>query len=319
MPFYTGSGASLQIGKETAFAQGASPTALVDITSEALKLSVEKGDEGSLISSKTAQTRDLMSINVGGSINFILRPEFAGLLLHLALGGKDECVKVAETDKYTHTLKLCDVNENLPSLTIVVDRKAAIKKYLGCSISNLTLDCAAGDYVKGAIEIKGVKEEVGTLNKAIATFGIPSYRCTSATFTIGGVTYDISSASFKVDNALEEAPKTYASGLYSGQPQHGKRSVSMSFEIPYCTEVEDLKSSYLTTEVNSSIVLTFASSNLDYNIQITIPNFAINDVDAAVGGTGILTSSVQGEALSVALTEPLTVVLTDKTPTPYGE
>jgi hypothetical protein len=44
----------LQAGKESSFAQAASPTTLVDLTSESIKVAVEKGDEGSLLGSKTA-------------------------------------------------------------------------------------------------------------------------------------------------------------------------------------------------------------------------------------------------------------------------
>ncbi|MFA6776811.1 MAG: phage tail tube protein [Sphaerochaetaceae bacterium] len=76
MPFITGTGASLQIGKETVFGTGVQPTDLVDITSEGIKLSVEKGDEGSLLASKTPNSRDLMSISVSGSVSFILRASY---------------------------------------------------------------------------------------------------------------------------------------------------------------------------------------------------------------------------------------------------
>jgi hypothetical protein len=306
------------MGKESAFGTGVTPSALVDITSESLKLSVEKNDEGALLASKTPQSRDLMGISAGGSVSFILRPEFAGLLVHAALGGADTAEQVGSTDKHTHTMHLCAANADLPSLTLVVNRKAAVKKYPGCTISTLSLDCAAGDYVKGSVEFKGVKEESGTLNASLTGFTIPSYRCTSATFTIGGTTFDISSASFKLDNAIEDAPKTYASGLYPGQPQHGQRSVTISFEIPYSASVDNLKSTYLTTESNASLVLTFGSSNTDYTFEITIPNLAINDIDASVGGTGLISATVAGEALSVGSDEPVTIVITDKTSSAYG-
>jgi hypothetical protein len=207
MAFYTGTGSRLQIGKEASFAQAASPTTLVDLTSESIKVAVEKGDEGSLLGSKTASSRDLLAVTVEGSVSFILRPESAGLILHATLGGDDTCSQVGDSDSYTHTMGLCDVNEALPSLTIAVDRKAAIKRYVGCTISALSLDCAAGDYVKGSIDLKGTTEESGTIDEALKSFSIPSYRCTNATFTVNGSTYDITSASLKIDNALESSPR----------------------------------------------------------------------------------------------------------------
>ncbi|PKL19935.1 MAG: hypothetical protein CVV48_15450, partial [Spirochaetae bacterium HGW-Spirochaetae-4] len=170
----------------------------------------------------------------------------------------------------------------------------------------------------GSIDIKGTTEENGTIEEALKSFSIPSYRCTNATFTVNGTAYDITSASLKIDNALESAPRTYASGLYAGQPQHGKRAVTINFEIPYNAEVETLKSSYLTSEENASVELTFSSPSAGHSITITLSHVAISEVDANIGGTGILSSTVAGEALSVGTEEPITIVITDKISTPYG-
>ncbi len=200
----------------------------------------------------------------------------------------------------------------------MVDRKAAVKRYAGCTISALSLDCAAGDYVKGSIDLKGTAEEGGTIDGALKGFSLPSYRCINATFTVDGTVYDITSASLKIDNALESAPRTYASGLYAGQPRHGKRGVTISFEIPYSAEVEELKDSYLTSEGHAAVELTFSSPAAGHTIAVKLPNVAISEVDANVGGTGILNATVAGEALSVGEVEPITVVITDKTSTPYG-
>lgn len=293
-------------------------THIVDLTSENIKVSVEKGDQGSLLASKTPMSRDLLGVTVEGSVSFILRPEMAGLLFHLALGGADRCTQVAETDKYTHEFNLCDANEDLPSFSMIINRKAAVKLYAGCTISTLSLDCAAGDYVKGSIDIKGTKEEAGHQNHLLEGFTIPSYRCTSATFTVAEETFDISSASLKLDNSLEEAPKTYSSGLYKGRPQHGRRSATISFEIPYSEEIETFKENYLVSEATAAIELVFTSSDKDYSVSVAMPHVSVTGIDANVGGTGILTASISGEALSVAKDEPLTITVTDKTATAYG-
>lgn len=315
MPFITGTGASVQFGKEASFGTEATPTDLLDITSEGIAVSVEKGDEGSLLASKTPQTRDLMAIKVEGSLSMILRPESAGLLLHAAFGGADTVT--SHGDLYRHTIALCGAGTDLPSFTFLVDRNASVKKYTGCTISTLTLEAAAGDYVKASIDIKGVMEENGTL-ATLPGFSIPSFRCTAASFTINGTEYPVTSATFKLDNALEEAPRTYATGLYAGQPKHGRRSATISFEIPYSADIETLKSGHLLTETTAAIVLTFTSSDTDYSISITMPNVSISSVDANIGGTGIVTASLEGEALSVGSTEPVTAVITDSTSGAYG-
>ncbi|MCW4012005.1 MAG: phage tail tube protein [Candidatus Bathyarchaeota archaeon] len=320
MAFITGIGTQVHMGKESSFGLAVTPTDLIDITSESIKVSVEKGDEGSLLGSKTATHRDLLSVTVVGSLSFILRPESAGLLFHAALGGSDLCEQVDELSEfYTHTFALCDVNESLPSLTVLIDRKAAVKRYPGCSISSLSLECAAGDYVKGSIDIKGTTEESGSLNPSLSGFSLRSYRCSAASFSLGGQSFDITRATLKVDNALESAPKTYSSGLYAGQPQHGKRDVTISFELPYSAEIEALKSTYLTAEESAAVSLSFSSPTPGHEITITLPSVSIGEVDATVSGTGILSSTVSGQALSSGTDEPITVVITDLTSTAYGE
>ncbi len=316
MAFVTGSGASLRIGKETNFGVAVTPETLVDITSESIALSVSKGDEGSLLASKTPETRDLLGITVDGSFSFVLRPEFAQLITHAALGGEETITQDESAGTYKHEYALCGPNENLPSLTVMVDRKASVKKYAGVTVSTLSLDCAAGDYVKGSVDLKGVKEEKGTKSTGSVKFTIPAYRCTAAVFKVGDEVFDISSASFKVDNALEDAPRTYSTGLYVGQPQHAQRSVTISFEIPYTEDIETFKEKYLVTEETARISLLFTSSDKEkQKYEIIMPYVSITAVSASVGGTGALTASIDGEALSSGTEEPLAVVITNTSST----
>ena len=297
--FYTGSGSSCQAGFETSYGTGSTMTDLINLTSESLKTSVEKGDEGSLLASKTAMSRDLLGITVAGDISFVLRPEFADFIFKASLG------KVTEAEG-SNTYTLSGTNEDLPTFAITLDRKAAVKKYTGCTISSLSIDAAANDYVKGTISIQGYKEETGTLT-TLPSYTIPSYRCTSASFKLADKTYDVSSSSFKVDNKLETAPKTYSAGLYAGQPQHGQREVTLSMEIPYSAEIETLRSGYLTTEANGEAELVFTSTDTTKKVVITIPNLCITEVTSNVGGSGLISASVTGMALSVGNSEPVSV------------
>lgn len=315
MAYYTGSGADLQIGKESVFGTGVTPTAIVNLTSEGINTTVEKSDEGSLIASKTPMSRDLMSINVDGDVSFILRPEFAGLLFHLALGGADTVGGTSGAQ--THTMHLCDPATDLPSATIVLNRKAAVKKYAGCTIGSLNLDFNANDYVQGSFSIVGTKEETGSLVQ-LPAFSVPSYRCTGATLKVGEATLDVEGVSIAIENNLEDAPRVYSTGLYKGKPKHGRRNVTVSITLPYSEEVETFKNTYLTTEANASITLECASSDSAYKLKVQMPNVSINGASGNIGGEGTIESTIEGEALSVGSTEPLSVIITDKTSTAYG-
>lgn len=317
MSFYTGVGTNLQFGKEGAFGTPATATATVNLTSESIVESYEKGDEGSLLASKTSTDKDLMSVNVGGSVSFVLRPEFAGLLFHGAMGGAD-VVTEGSGGFFNHTITLCDVNEDLPSLTFKMDRKAQKAVYAGCTISTLQLDCAAGDYVKGSFDIVGTNERTGTLEE-LASYTIPSYRCVGATCNLDGSEFDISSATIKIDNGLVEAPKTFSSGLYKGKPQHGKRSVTVDFEIPYDRLLDDKVVIWRTKDTVPFTITLKAKDGLEeYTITITIPHVTLDSYSHSVGGTGVVTASGSGEALSKGSDEPITVVIKDKQSESYS-
>ena len=311
MSFYTGVGTNLQFGKEASFGASAQATATVNLTSESIVESYEKGDEGSLLASKTATDKDLLGVSVGGSVSFVLRPEFAGLLFHGAMGGAD-AVTEATGGFYNHTINLCNVNEDLPSFTFKMDRKAKKAIYAGCTISTLQLDCAAGDYVKGSFDIVGTSEITGTFDE-VSTYSIPSYRCVGATCNVDGSEFDISSATIKIDNGLVEAPKTFSSGLYKGQPQHGKRTVTVDFEIPYSRDLDDRVVVWRTKDtVPFTITLNAKDGLEEYTITITLSHVTLDSYSRSVGGTGLITASGSGEALSKGSDEPITVVIKDK-------
>ena len=311
MSFYTGVGTNLQFGKEASFGTSAQATATVNLTSESIVESYEKGDEGSLLASKTATDKDLLGVNVGGSVSFVLRPEFAGLLFHGAMGGAD-AVTEATGGFYNHTINLCNVNEDLPSFTFKMDRKAKKAIYAGCTISTLQLDCAAGDYVKGSFDIVGTSETTGTFDE-VSTYSIPSYRCVGATCNVDGSEFDISSATIKIDNGLVEAPKTFSSGFYKGQPQHGKRTVTVDFEIPYSRDLDDRVVVWRTKDtVPFTITLNAKDGLEEYTITINLPHVTLDSFSHSVGGTGLVTASGSGEALSKGSDEPITVVVNDK-------
>ena len=320
MAFITGTGTKMLWLKESAF--GTTPStktsaSLINLTSEGLSVSVEKGDEGNLLASKTATNRDLMSISVSGSVSSILRPEFADILLETALGKKATVTDSTIPSGYTQTkYTLGDAGSTLPSFTAFLNRGTGYKVYSGLTANNTSIECTANDYVKISSDLMGYKETNGTTSDATTlnakSYSKPSYRCTQAEMKVNDTVFDVETCTVAINNALVEAPKTYNSGLYAGQPQPATREVTASFTIPYSSAVDTFKDSYLESETNASIVLKFTTSDANEFIQITIPNVAITSVSNNVSGTGLVEASVEGTALSVGSVEPVTIVMQTK-------
>jgi hypothetical protein len=322
MSFITGTNTKCLILEESSFGTvttAKTGSSLVNITSESLSTAVEKGDEGSLLGSKTAVSRDLMSITVSGSLSSILRPEFADALLKLSLGKSATVTDESIPSGYSRkSYTLADVGATLPSFSTFINRGTGYKVYDGCTFGTLNIEATANDYVKVSNDITGHKELTTALSTADTatlngkSYSKPSYRCTQAEMKVNGTVFDVETATVNISNALVEAPKTYSSGLYAGQPQSGQREVTVSFNIPYSSEVDTFKNTYLTSEENASVVLKFTTSDANEYLEISIPNVAITSVSNNVSGTGLVEASCEGTALSVGSTEPITIVVQSK-------
>lgn len=314
MSYRVGAGSACQVGKQNAWGTPVTPDTLINMTGESVNVTVEKGDEGNLLASKTANQRDTMSIKVDGTINTVLRPEFADWLFECALGIKSGNV-------YT----LANPNADLPVSTIVLSRGGIVKTYPDVTIKSIKLSAAAQDYVKVDIDIAGVEElssnDDGAKTIQTLSFTLPSYRCTQATLLYGdggssnpSQNLCVESCDITIDNGTEDSPATYCTGIKAGRPVMGLRSVTVDFAIPYSDLVDTFKKTYYLSDDSPCVALklVFTTSDVDENIEIYLPFVNITSADGNVGGTGIIDSSFSGEALSVGSTEPITITVNHK-------
>ena len=311
-----GNGSVCQTGLQSAWGTPVAPDTLLNMTGETIKTTVEKGDEGNLLGSKTRNQADVMSVKVDGGISLILRPEFIDWLLEAGLGSKNDNV-------YT----LAAPNTELPVSTVLLSRGGIVKTYPDVTIKSIKISAAAQDYVKVDIDIAGVKElnagETGAQTVQTLSFTLPSYRCTQATlkYATGGTakasisqTICVKECNISIDNGVEDAPATYCSGLFAGRPVPGLRSVGVDFSIPYSDAVDTLRNTYYKDPSSPTValLLKFTTSDPDENVEIYIPHVCITSADGNVGGAGLIDSSFSGEALSVGNTEPITITVNHK-------
>lgn len=307
----TGIGSVCQAGIQSAWGTPVAPTAKINMTSESVECSVEKGDEGNLLSKKTKDQADIIAVNVDGSVSAILRPEFADWLFKAALGKES-----------SGTFTLADPNTDLPVSTMVLSRGGIVKTYPDVTITRLSIQAPAQDYVRVSFDISGVRElnagETGAQTIQNLSFTLPSYKCTQATLKYGaGGTAAASLASslcveetdITIENSTEEAPATYCDGLYNGRPVIGLRAVNVDIDLPYGTDVETFKSTYLldTDAPTVALELKFTTSDPNEYITIYLPNVSINTAGGNVDGQGIIGASISGEALDMDGDEPITV------------
>ena len=311
-----GTGSVCQAGLQSAWGTPATPDTLINMTGESIKTTVEKGDEGNLLLSKTRNQADVMSVKVDGSVSVILRPEFIDWLLEASMGAKNDNV-------YT----LAPPNTELPVSTFLLSRGGIVKTYPDVTVKSIKISAAAQDYVKVDIDIAGVKElnagETGAQTVQTLSLTLPSYRCTQATlkYAAGGTakasvtqTIDVKESNITIDNGVEDAPATYGTGLYAGRPVPGLRSVSVDFSIPYSDAVDALRNNYYKNPSSPTValLLKFTTSDPDEYVEVYIPHVSITNADGNVSGAGLIDSSFSGEGLSIGNAEPITITVNHK-------
>lgn len=324
MAYNMGVGAKLAIGKESSWGSAVADTMLINFNSESLAPTISKVEEENLLAAKAAAAYDLMGIKIAGDFSAILKPENAGFILKAALGGTDTVTPNfgGVTGQAKHSIIAQTAAADIPSYTIFVDRKQAIKKFSGCKVENLKIMAKAGDYVRFTVTVKGKDEASGT----ITTSTVPSlkaYKFIGGTLALGATAVDITSVELDYANGLDDGVQTNTTGTYSSEPVHGKRKISLNIEMPYDTNSEAIRNAnYLTETVLSTAVLHLESPSLitgtsKYRMDLTLANVAILEAKVNVGGIGIITMSIKGEATAVGATEPITAVVYDGTATAY--
>ena len=238
---------------------------------------------------------------------------------------------------------MADPNDDLPSAALKLTRGEQAFLFNGLTVSSLTLDCTAQDFVKADINVNGHDEFYNpSVSDKPANTAEGSYKCTQARLinaTAGaddisdftsfawdtcpaGSVYDVSRAVLTIDNGLEDAPATYCSGLLSNQPSHGQRSVTLSCEVPYSDSFEAFRQAYYANEEapNLALMLAFATKKTitgsgapAEQVYIIIPNVSIDGADANVGGQGLINGNFTGTALSIGNTEPVKIIVRHST------
>lgn len=362
----SGSNSKAWMRPETNFGEGFSTTTgqvLLNMTSESLSATYNKIEEDTLLASKTQRAQDLGSVTTSGSISTILKPAFADLTFLQTLGKRFDYSTTPGTSDpvYSTTVEdhganftestylLADPADDIPSSAIRLTRGTWAYEYTGLSISSLTLNCAAQDFVKADYDFMGVKEityndsTTPTATQVIATAPAlveeGSYKCTKAKLwkatagmddidefdgfnwdTCQTDALDVENTTVTFNNGLEETPATYCSGIYASRPVHGQRAVTIQCNIPYSEKLQQFREDYYASEEpdNLALMLAFCSKETyEYlgskypkeQVFIIIPNFCVTETSANISGQGLVDGSFSGTALSVGSTEPVKVIV----------
>lgn len=291
MAIITGQGTALQIGKETTWGTGVTPTQAVNFTSEGFKANIEYKEEDTLVGGTTSRNMDIMKKGVSWDMSVLAKPGNIGLLLGLAFGAEAE--PVAESSGYKHSFTMLPpaLANSLPSFSAVVDRHVACKKYTGCKVDSFSFTASAGDYIRLSFSGIGKEETSATKTAGLEIEQLKAFRFAGGTCTIDGTSFgSVTNVSFNLANALDGGEQTLGSGYFNTEPEPQKRGVTVSLDASYDSATEGIHANKFLTGTKASVVLKFVSpeeiaTGENYSITITMPNVIVTECSPNVGGT----------------------------------
>ena len=301
----------LQLGAESSYGTAATPTRQIRVASESLKPTYNKVDEGLLTGGRGAGRKEIMSLKVEGDISTLARPDDVGLFLKAALG-----VEEVDGNKHTFTALGTDLEDSLPSLTAVLDRKVDKFSYAGLKVNTLSFSAAPEDYLKLDVSFVGREESTGAELAELSPSSLKSFKFRHGKVKLGGVEVaDITNINFSYNNNLDTETQTTSTGLYFKEPEPGMRAITTELEMLYAEGTEAYRTSYYKTDATVSIELkfisdeTFGDNKTPYSLTISIPCNQCSDASANMSGADSTKQTMSFEAVDNLTDELITVEL----------
>lgn len=312
---YTGIGSKLQVAKEATWGTlPASMTENISYLSETLSLNVERKEEETLLSNKATAGMDIMAKKVSGDISLLLKPENAGTVFALALGKEAApALEDGTTGVYKHVFTALGPQDEQPSFSVTIDRKAAVHAYTGLVVDSLKIEAQAGDYVKGTLSVKGRDEVAGSINAALAVPTLKAFRFANGSVTFDGVEYgSVTGANFSFSNSTDDGDQTLSSGYNYTKPLHSMKSAEVEFDVFYDADTNTIREEKYKQEALLGIVLTLESpaeieTGEKYRFEIVIANAVVSECQPNIGGKDKIKLKIKAIATEVSGAEPVVI------------
>lgn len=223
---------------------------------------------------------ETMAIEAGGTVATLAKPTNTGFYLKHVFGVESVSAGTEEgTYKHTFTPLGNGESDFLPSVTFVIDRKAAVLVYTGQTATRISFSAAPGDRLTIETEYVGYNEESGTIQTLTAVSkSESSFKFHQASVYMDSVKVaDVTNISFEYNNNCDNSIQTTDTGLYHKQPQPGTRECTASFEAVYTSTIEAVRTGKFKTDAIVSVVIEFADSDGN-TLTFTLPEAQITEM-----------------------------------------
>lgn len=322
-----GQGAKLQIGKESAWGTGVTPTVALDFTSENLRFIPNYIEEDTLVGGKTTRRYDNEGEKIEGGFDVICHPDNIGLLLAAALGTEASPSGVGATSTiYDHSFTPMErvSASSLIKLSVYVDRKVEQFRYVSWKCNTVEFEAAQQDYLRARFDGRGYDEETGASSAALSPSSVEPFRFSHGAVTVDGTNYDdIVDFRMRINNNLEDDLFTMNGSTNMQEIEPQKLEVELDIEVLYADANNTNRTNDFKAGTTVAVIATFtndaiAGESEAYVLKFDLPLCYILEADPMVSGPDRIRQRMRLRATEDDSNEALTIVLRDATATKHS-
>lgn len=327
----SGNQVKVQLGLEDTYGSPAVASKAIKVFSEGFKYVPGKKEEGLLTGNRSKGRTDTLSKSAEGNISFLMRPD-DGVFMGMALGVEPAAPVLVSgsTAAYKHTFDAADVDDTMPTATVIVDRIVSAFSYPGATVGSFSFQASPEDYLKADFSFVA-RDEVnnGAIVEGLSVSPLKAFKFRHATVSMAGSNVaDVTDIKFDYNNTLAGNQQTTSTGEYFMKPEPGAREIKADLEVVYSAETNTLRDTYFKTDDEFSLEIIFTSDELietvegepdidfPYVLRIFLPHCQVTEAAANVGGADMIKQSMSIAAFEGA-NGLITLELTDSRATKY--
>ena len=320
MANFSGNDARLQIGKEATYGTAATPAVQLEFLNTSLNQTNTPVESEALVGAVTTPYYSIVGSKVEGDVAIEVHPDNIGLIIGSALGSEKA---VVGTTSYTHEFTPVKGGGSLPSVTVVVDKKADVFTYSGLKVDTFTLETDPSSLLTSTISFIGQKEQLtGTIQELSASELDPyNFNHMKICFGTAGAeaTTVIDQAvnfSFTYANNLENDLFVADGTQYMAEIDYQKRDITFDIETLYDSDTNTYRENNYKTGAKMSVKVEFTHnsevvSGTKYKLVLDMPNCVITEAPNDVSGPERLRIPLSFRALEVGSAPAITIKTID--------
>ena len=312
----------LGVGAESTWGTAVAPTARFEVTSESMKLEVERIESKALKASRRYLSSSGWAAgqkNVSGDVEMELASNGSGLWFKNLLGAPTTTTPAGATNRRKHVFGASTLVDD-QSLTLEVVRTDVTGTahrfvYSGCVIDELELDSKVGEFVTTKFALDGKDEAVSAAGAQSASYATSTPLVfTGAAITVAGSSFEAKEFNLKLTSGRAKDRYILGQSTKLKQVESELREISGSIS---CEWQGTTAYNRFVNGSTASVVAKFETasaieSSVKGYVQVTIP-VARFDGETPTGGGEIVEHSLPFVGLDNGTDNPVEVEILDLT------